>query len=259
MASSESDGYLMEHDNESRRLVMKTRKTRVLDQASWAGLKSGMRVLDLGCGAGVTTSFFAETVRPGGSAMGLDGSSERISYAREQYPEAEFQCRDIYSDLTDLGTFDFIWLRFFLEYHARGYVEILKNAVELLNPGGILCAADLDHNCLNHYPIDPDLEAALYGLTIHLNRNLEWDPFIGRKLYTALYDLGLTEIDVRIDAHHCICGVMNDVDEMNWLSKLKIAAQNSAYAFPNYQEGLKNSFTVQNSCLMIPAALPIPR
>jgi putative peptidoglycan lipid II flippase len=40
-------------------LEEKTEKQAVIDQAHWAGLKPGMRVLDVGCGPGLTTSVLA--------------------------------------------------------------------------------------------------------------------------------------------------------------------------------------------------------
>ena len=49
------DGYLMEGDQEALRLDVKTDAATTEKQALWAGLKPGMRVADLGCGAGKTT------------------------------------------------------------------------------------------------------------------------------------------------------------------------------------------------------------
>ena len=45
----------MEDDQESVRLDRKTDGATVEKQALWAGIKPGMRVADLGCGAGKTT------------------------------------------------------------------------------------------------------------------------------------------------------------------------------------------------------------
>ena len=47
--------YLMESDQEALRLDIKTDAEIVAEQAVWAGIKSGMRIADLGCGAGKTT------------------------------------------------------------------------------------------------------------------------------------------------------------------------------------------------------------
>ncbi len=48
-------GYLMESDEETLRLDLKTDAKTVEKQALWAGIKPGMRVADLGFGSGKTT------------------------------------------------------------------------------------------------------------------------------------------------------------------------------------------------------------
>lgn len=229
--------YIMEHCEEAERLKRKTRRERVTEQAYWAGLRPGMRVLDAGCGSGITTAIFEELVSPAGRAIGIDGSPERVAWAQSSYPHIEFTVRDFYENLEDLGRFDFIWIRFVLEYHRRNAGEIIRRLSQLLTPEGILCAGDLDYNCLNHFPMDPELEAALKGLVAYLEREADWDPFAGRKLYTYFYDLGFRDIDLRIDAHHLMPGAMNSDDEYNWISKLKVAVKNSGYPFPELEGG----------------------
>ena len=54
--------YLMESDDETLRLQLKTDQKTLEKQAKWAGIQPGMRVADIGCGAG-KTSFF---LNPGG-------------------------------------------------------------------------------------------------------------------------------------------------------------------------------------------------
>ncbi|MDE7361018.1 MAG: class I SAM-dependent methyltransferase, partial [Oscillospiraceae bacterium] len=53
---------------------------------------NGERVLDLGCGYGWYTDFFA---RIGANAVGVDGSEKMIAIARERYPNLEFTIADI--------------------------------------------------------------------------------------------------------------------------------------------------------------------
>ena len=47
-----------------------------------AGIRPGMRVLDLGCGAGDSAFVAADLVGPGGSVVGLDHSPEALARAR---------------------------------------------------------------------------------------------------------------------------------------------------------------------------------
>lgn len=231
-------GYIMEHPEEAYRLDLKTDRERLIQQATWAGLRPGMRVLDLGCGSGKTTAFFQEFVQPGGSAVGLDSSAERIDHARNLYAGggAEFACGDFSQPLDTLGAFDFIWVRFVLEYHRGDAFAIVSNAARNLKPGGILCLADLDHNSLNHHGMSPRLERAMHGIMNALETQ-DFDPQVGRKLYAYVYDLGLQEIRVDLHAHHLIYGGLNDVDEYNWKRKVEIAAQRSGYDFPDYPGG----------------------
>lgn len=52
-----------------------------------AGLTSGERVLDVGCGSGATTFAFAKAVAPNGFALGLDVSEPMLSQARALAPK----------------------------------------------------------------------------------------------------------------------------------------------------------------------------
>ena len=152
--ASKGNSYLMENPEEIMRLEVKTEKETVIKQALWCGLKPGFRVLDVGCGPGKATSILHEIIQPGGTILGIDYSKERISYARDTYGQTsgmEFQVQDLRSSLDDIGQFDLIWVRFFLEYYSVEGFDIVKNLTGCLKQGGYLCLLDLDHNCLNHY------------------------------------------------------------------------------------------------------------
>jgi hypothetical protein len=52
-----------------------------------------------------------------------------------------------------------------------------------------------------------------------MQRQRGFDPFVGRKLYAYLYDLGCADIEVRMSAHHLIYGKLSEIDRFNWLAK----------------------------------------
>jgi hypothetical protein len=83
----------------------------------------------------------------------------------------------------------------------------------------------------------PRLEKAMAEIMGLLETNADFDPFMGRKLYSFLYDLGCEEIDVQLAAHHLIVGQLNDIDAYNWLRKVEVAVQGSGYGFPEYAGG----------------------
>ncbi|MDA3941564.1 MAG: class I SAM-dependent methyltransferase [Spirochaetia bacterium] len=218
---------------------MKTDFARLEYQATWAGLKEGMRVADIGCGSGITSSFLKQIVGESGHVTGIDGSDTRILHARENYgkEKIEFVNLDINDSLIDLGDFDFIWVRFFLEYHRKNSFAIVKELTKLLQPGGIICLVDLDHNCLNHFGLSRRLESAMINISDIIEKNGDFDPYIGRKLYSYLYDLGFKKINVEMKAHHLIYGELSQVDKYNWLKKIDVAAKKSGYRFEEYSNG----------------------
>lgn len=233
--------YLMENKEEARRLLIKTDKSVLVRQAAWAGIRPGMRVADIGCGSGVTSSFLYDLVCPDGSVVGVDASEERVHYACDHFQKEglKFVCHDFYKDLKELGKFDFIWVRFVLEYHRMRSFEVVKRLSEILKPGGILCLVDLDHNSLNHYGLSERLEKNICGVMSHLEKFSDFDPYAGRKLYSYLYDLGLDNIDVKMEPHHLIFGELEDVDRFNWWKKLEVAAHKSGWKFEDYEDSFE--------------------
>lgn len=233
--------YLMEHADESQRLDIKTDNDVTEQQARWAGIAPGMRVADIGCGAGKTTSKLGELAQPGGTAFGLDIAGQRVSFAQEHYgnDHVSFACRDARLALTDLGQFDFVWVRFLLEYHLSNSFELVKNIAETVKPGGTLCLIDLDYNCLSHFGHSPRMERAVAEIMKNLERTANFDAYVGRKLYSFLYDLGYKDIDVKVDAHHQIFGALKHSDDFNWTKKVEVAAKNSGYDFEEYGGGFE--------------------
>jgi SAM-dependent methyltransferase len=229
----------MESDEETLRLDMKTDAKVVENQALWAGIKPGMRVADLGFGSGKTTFYLHKLVQPNGEVVGVDLAEDRIKYAENHYRNKgiKYILRDIRAPLDDLGMFDFIWVRFVLEYYRSESFNIVKNISNILKPGGILCLIDLDYNCLNHFGLSKKLKKALNGITKAMEKNADFDPFVGIKLYSFLYDLGYQDIDVSLTPHHLIFGELNKVDAFNWTKKVEVAVKRLGYDFKEYERG----------------------
>jgi SAM-dependent methyltransferase len=231
--------YLMENDEEALRLELKTDGESLRGQALWAGIGPGMRVADIGCGCGVTSSMLHDLAQPGGKVVGIDASGPRIDYAGNRYGDAniDFHRRDLLGPLDDLGTFDFVWVRFVLEYFLADGFAIVENISRIVKPGGILCLIDLDHNCMSHYSIPRRLETTLFDIMRALQEKADFDPYAGRKLYSFLYDLGYRDVDVAVSAHHLIFGELRESDAFNWLKKVETAPRKIGYSFPEYEGG----------------------
>lgn len=228
--------YLMENDDESFRLDSKTDVETIVRHAKWAGLEPGMRVADIGCGPGTATYVLHNLAQPDGKTIGIDISEQRISYAQNKYSNngVKFLRKNIHDNLDDLGKFDFIWIRFVLEYYRKNSFEIVKKLTNILNPGGILCLIDLDNNCLNHYGIPERLEKTINALMKQLEDQQDFDPYIGRKLYSFLYQLNLKNINIAMEPHHLIFGELNEIEAYDWTKKIEVAAKNSGFNFKEY-------------------------
>lgn len=244
----------MENDNEAHRLEMKTDTNRIAAQVRWAGLKPGMRVADVGCGPGKITALLQRMTSPGGAAVGIDHSADRIHHAQVHYgsPEITFQCRDILQPLDDLPLFDFVYVRFVLEYYRSQAFDIVSNIARMVKPGGILCLVDLDHNCLNQYGIPSRMKNAIQAMMARLERDGNFDPHMGIKLYAMLYDLAFQSIDVSMDAHHLIFGELDSVQDYDWTRKVEVAAQHCGYAFEEYEDGYEGFYSEFKLALVDP-------
>ena len=219
-------GYLMESDEEIFRLEIKTDPEIVKREALWAGLKPGMKIADIGCGSGKTTAILYDLVQPGGKATGVDVSKERIAHAVAQYGHdgLDFTCQDMLRPLDGLVNFDFVWVRFLLEYYRKESFDIVRNIDRILKPGGTLCLIDLDYNSLSHYGLSPKLESTINDAMKALEEKANFDPYVGRKLYSFLFDLGYQDIDVKIGAHHLIFGELKETDAFNWMKKIELVS-----------------------------------
>jgi ubiquinone/menaquinone biosynthesis C-methylase UbiE len=246
--------YFMESGDEALRLELKTNTAVVEGQARWAGINPGMRVADVGCGPGLTTNILHKLTQPNGEAVGIDFSETRLNYAKKNYSQnnINFELRDVRKPLDDLGMFDLVWVRFLLEYYQKNSFEIVKNLTSILKPGGILCLIDLDHNCLNHYGIPDRLIRTLNRIMEELINKANFDPYIGRKLYSYLYDLKFTDINVDIRAHHNIYGPLNKNDRYNFLKKVEVAPQKIDFKFEEYEGGYKEFVEESQKCFEDP-------
>lgn len=231
--------YLMESEDEVIRLDLKTDNKVIENQALWAGIRPGMRVADICCGSGKTTFILHQLAQPGGITVGIDGSEDRINYAKQKYggDGIEFRRKNILEPLGELGMFDLVWVRFALEYYLSNSFDIVRNISGIVKPGGILCLIDLDNNCLSHYGLSEKLEKTILGFMKDLQEKANFDPYAGRKLYSYLYDLGYQDIDVDVGAHHLIYGELKNIDAFNWLKKIEITSRKINYQFDGYEGG----------------------
>jgi ubiquinone/menaquinone biosynthesis C-methylase UbiE len=243
--ASKSQEYLMESEDETIRLDVKTDPVALRRQALWCGVKPGMRVLDAGCGPGKTTALLHEMIQPSGSITGIDFSKNRIAYAKEHYGSKkgiEFYLQDLQESMEGLGEFDLIWVRFVLEYYRKGALDIVRNLIKHVKPGGRLCLLDLDYNCLNHYELSEAMAVALPKIMNFAEEEYNFDTLAGRKLYSFLYDNDFEDIDVELMAHNLIYGKIKDKDKFNLMKKVEMSAVKAEKLVKSYPGGYQRFY-----------------
>jgi len=85
-------------------------------------------------------------------------------------------------------------------------------------------------------------EETLRGIMKALETTADFDPYVGIKLYSFLYDLDYKEINASLSPHHLIFGELNEIDSFNWTKKLEVAVKKSGYQFLEYKGGYEEFF-----------------
>ncbi len=89
-AAESGSTYVLGHaDAEVQRLLLQGRLYDELTEHALrlAGLRPGMRVLDIGCGPGDVSFIAARLVGPSGTVLGVDAAPEMIALARARAAE----------------------------------------------------------------------------------------------------------------------------------------------------------------------------
>lgn len=100
-------------------------------------LKARRRILDAGCGNGRMTEVLRSCADTEAEIVGIDINADiarRNLWGKEN---VEIHSRDILTDLSDLGSFDFIYCQEVLHHTGDPALGIKRLAAQL-NPGGIL-------------------------------------------------------------------------------------------------------------------------
>ncbi len=113
-----------------------------------AGLKPGMRVLDVACGVGTVSCWMAGQVGPTGKVVAVDISSAQLDVARETWkafsdlPEIDFMEASAYGTGLPSESFDIVYARLLL-CHLDQPDKALREFHRLLKPGGAVVCHEL--------------------------------------------------------------------------------------------------------------------
>jgi 2-polyprenyl-3-methyl-5-hydroxy-6-metoxy-1,4-benzoquinol methylase len=204
MELKQSDYVLGHTQSEQFRLI---RQAQVLASATErflrdAGIASGMRVLDIGCGMGDVTMLVAHLDGPAGRVVSIDLDQASIETARGRastlgLDNTAFHRADI-SSFTDAEPFDAVVGRLILEF-LPDPATIICRLSQLLRPGGIMALQEATWKVWLAYTSHLPLRMAVTTLLHDVFRAGGAHTEMELPLYRAYKAAGLTSIALRVE------------------------------------------------------------
>lgn len=169
---------------------------------SAAGLCSGMRIAEIGCGIGLTAQWASTQVSPGGSVVGVDSSSEQLHIGKKSAAEAgttnlSFREGNAYETGLPRGSFDLVYSRFLL-CHLADPAKALAEMSSLLRCGGILVCEDHDDGGIFTEPATHAYKR-LVEISDAVNRSHGLDSSIGLRLPRLFREVGFSQPEARVN------------------------------------------------------------
>jgi SAM-dependent methyltransferase len=160
------------------------------------GVTEGWSCLDIGCGPRGVTGLMSDRVGRSGHVVGLDMDAKFLDYARAHAAaNVEFRQGDAYGSGMPAGTFDLVHMRF-VASTAGDPERLLREAIRLARPGGVVALQEPDGSTLTCYPPHPSwdrLKAALLGAFSGVGADLQ----LARRLYQVAKHAGLQDVQYR--------------------------------------------------------------
>ncbi|MDP8889118.1 MAG: methyltransferase domain-containing protein [Thermoproteota archaeon] len=206
-----------------------------------AGLRKGMRCIDIGCGSGAVTRLMANMVGNTGHVVGVDIDNRYLQYCNSNitsWQNIEFVHDDICkSRLDSEERFDIAYSRFTF-HHLTDRREAVRSMKRLTKKGGTIMIQDLDH-APGSWLCYPENKAfnTLRKVYVALIKKRGGDPLVGRKLYKLLIDDSLT---ANVDCYSpCILMGQEPYSSLGWQLAESIKPQILEHGLQSEQEYAK--------------------
>jgi 2-polyprenyl-3-methyl-5-hydroxy-6-metoxy-1,4-benzoquinol methylase len=157
-----------------------------------AGLRPGMRVLDVGCGPGDASFAAARLAGPTGTVVGVDASSDAIEFARARAAEHGLSTVSFeHTTIADIAVdeVDAVIGRLIL-MHLPDPVSALRQLAALVRPGGVIAFGEFDITSVRSWPDSP-LARTVVTAIVDAFRAVGVDPAFGATLHTLFRRAGL--------------------------------------------------------------------
>ena len=158
-----------------------------------AGLRPGMRVLDIGSGPGDVSFVAARLAGPSGSVLGVDAAPDMIELARARAAEKELSTVDFMQTAIDEIALDepvdAVIGRFIL-MHLPDPAATLRRLSNWVRPGGVIAFAENDITETRSIPDLPLFGQVTKGI-VRAFQAMGLSPKFGTTLHTIFADAGL--------------------------------------------------------------------
>lgn len=186
-----------------------------------AGLVPGMRVLDLGSGAGNVAMIAAELVGPQGAVVGIERDPEAVERARRLveksgFSNIEFRVGNVQTLEGVEAGFDAVTGRLILMYLADP-VAAIRTAAERVKPGGIVCMNEADLAYIWACPQTP-LWEQVRGWFLDTLGKARVEARMGLSLFSAFSAAGLPDPQLILEA---LVGGGPDAPAWGWANVVK--------------------------------------
>lgn len=161
-------------------------------------LRSGMRLLDCGCGVGSITLDLAEIVAPG-ETVGVDLDENQLAIARaaastRNLANTRFRVASVYELPFADASFDVVLAHTVL-FHLSDQLRALKELRRVLAPGGIVAISDDDWATWVVSPEDSPVRRVMAELGPELIIASGGNPFYSRHLRRLLLEAGFARTE----------------------------------------------------------------
>jgi SAM-dependent methyltransferase len=165
-----------------------------------AGVRPGMRVLEIGCGVGDVTQLTAALVTATGTVTGLDRDASSLARARVRtahLPNVHFIETDLSNPKVE-GIFDVIVGRFVLMFLPNP-VATLRALTNHLRPGGVLACQEASWSSFFSEARHLPLHTRCGELACETLRRGGAEPNMSLILYRGVQDAGFEQPTMRVE------------------------------------------------------------
>jgi ubiquinone/menaquinone biosynthesis C-methylase UbiE len=158
-------------------------------------LEPGTRLLEVGCGVGAVLAVLGQEF-PGVRLTGVDIEPKQLEFARGHLERSGVEAMLVEADALALpfgdGSFDHVWMMWFLE-HVADPPAALREARRVLVPVGGITAIEVDYGTTRAEPSTPAVGALFHAMVQGMAAS-GWSD-AGTRLPGWLREAGFREID----------------------------------------------------------------